>query len=240
VGFTLDWHFATSTATLGSLSPVLDQLIKDERPRFSVSQQEAFSTTFITEDGFQYTIEPSKVVLAFQHRMRAKAVSGGQPTMEMLSHPLPYTELLSTVGQKLIETTLLVPNAKSRKVHRVGVVSTTTVDFDEVPPGIGRFISYLGKPWNQNLNNFSIQIVVEIDKAEKWTDKCVHTFIKPENPDELLTVMIDWQRHFDSGQDITAESLKRILKHAEAAALSYFEDLAEGSRFEDEIVSEAT
>jgi hypothetical protein len=238
VGFTLDWHFATSTATLGGLSPVLDNLIKNDRPQFSVNQQDAFATTFITEDGFQYTVEPSKVVIAFQHRMRAKAVSGGKPVMEMLSHPLPFTDLLPNVTKKLIDTTLLVPNAKTRKIHRVGIVSTTTVDMEEVPPGIGRFISYLGKPWNQTLENFSVQIVVDIDKGEKWTDKCVHTFVKPENPEELLTIIIDWQRHFKSGQDISEESLKKILKHAETGALTYFEDLAEGSRFEDEIVSQ--
>lgn len=240
IGFFLDWHFASSNGVLEALTPILDRMVEKERARFSIANQDAFSVSFNTEDGFQYGIEPGKLSVGFTHVVKAKAVSGGPPIMEMLSHPLPYTQLLNEVSQKLTEAALLLSKARIRKISKVGIVSNTKIDTEEAPPGITRFVEYIGRPWKGLVNHYSHQIVAEIGETTRWNDRCVHTLARPEDADELLTIIFDWQRTFKSAQAINPDSLKAILARAHTDALAYFEDLAEGSRFDEDDISSST
>jgi hypothetical protein len=237
VGFFLDWHFASSNSVLEAFAPILDRMVEKERAHFNIVSQEAFSVSFNTEDGFQYGIEPGKVSVGFTHSVKAKAVTGGPPIMEMLSHPLPYTQLLTEVSQKLTEAALLLSKARIRKISKVGIVSNTKIDIEEAPPGITRFVEYVGRPWKGLVDYFSHQIVAEIGESARWSDRCVHTLARPENADELLAIVFDWQRTFKSTQAINPDSLRAILTRAQADALAYFEDLAEGSRFDEDDIS---
>lgn len=84
---------------------------------------------------------------------------------------------------------------------------------------------------------FSIQIAASVGKGQGYTDRCVHTLLRTEDPQELLTIMFDYQRTFSSGRPITAASLKEITASTERASLRYFEELAEGNRFDEVDIS---
>jgi len=240
VGFTLDWHFVPSSAILQAFSTILDKLVQDNKQMFTVERQEPFNLTFTTYDGYQYSIEPSKVAVSFQHRLKVKHVSGGPPTMELLSIPTPFSKLLPIVANKLIEAALLLPGAPARTISRIGIVSTTLVAIDEVPPGIARFIKYIGRPWKGSVDNFNVQIVADLNKTTKWSDRCVHLLVKPEDREQVPAVQFDWQRTFSSGQPLTHDSLKDIMASAETASLKYLEELAEGSQFDEDLIRSTT
>jgi len=56
----------------------------------------------------------------------------------------------------------------------------------------------------------------------------------PEDKDErLLTIQFDWQRNFVSPLQVRKADLERIVDNAQKDSLKYFEDLAEGSRFDE-------
>jgi hypothetical protein len=241
IGFKLNWHFVGGNAILQALSPVLNRWVEGDRQKFTVDRLDAFGAIFTTEDGFQYGAEPSRLFVNFQHRLRAKFVSGGPPVMEMLSHPLPYTELLATASKRLLEAALLIPEARARKVERIGVVATTVVAMHEVPPGIARFLKYFARPWDGNLESFNIQLMADLKETAAWSERCQHTLAKPDDPkDDLLTIQFDWQRTFATGRAVAAESLPNLMAEAEKAAMDYFEDLAEGSRFDENLLRTAT
>jgi hypothetical protein len=235
VGFKLDPHHASSDSIIDAIAGILDPLHTGEKPKFSVLQQASFELQFQTEDGFIYAIDPIKTSVAFRHRMRARPTSGGPPIMEMLSKPAPYTSLLRDVSKRLVELTTLVPTAKSRTVRRTGVVSTTSIGQDELPPGIARFIESVGQPWQNLLDHYSITVAAEVGKGQAWRDRCIHNIIKSDDPDQLMTLTFDWQRVFTSGYPIQKESLTQNLERCQKAALEYFEDLAEGRRFDAEL-----
>lgn len=233
VGLMLDFHFASSDNILSALSPVLDGLVTNRKPSFELEKLEPFAVIVNTHEGFKYSVEPSKISVGFNHRMRPKAVSGGPPVMEMLSRPMPFSDLLPTVSKKLYDTVVAFPNPKERTLQRYGIVAATPVDEDELPPGIRKMIKYLGQPWGALSDAFSIQIAARLPKGSNYYDRCVHTLLRSDDPNELITVMLDYQRVFNSGQPITAASLKDVGASTERAALKYFEDLAEGNRFDD-------
>ena len=240
VGFKLDQHFAAGDVILHALSPLLDKWVKGEKRPFRIDKSEAFNLEFTADNGFHYGIDPSKIHVSFSHIMTAKAVSGGPPIMEMLSSPLPFSKLLPEVSRRLTEATLLIPSTKNRTLTRVGVIATTVVAEDDLPPGIIRFIKYLGRPWSGCVDGFTYQIISEIDKTSRWSDRCIHFLSKPDDPEQLLTLKFDWQRSFVSGRPVTSDSLKEVLASAQKASNQYFEELAEGSRFDEDLIGITT
>jgi hypothetical protein len=54
-----------------------------------------------------------------------------------------------------------------------------------------------------------------------------------------MTITLDWQRQLTSGNPINLESLKELAERAEKAALKYFEDVGEGSRFDEKLIRDA-
>jgi hypothetical protein len=237
VGATLDWHFATGDMLLEAISPVLRKFVESDKQTFKVERSDASSMTVATNAGFQFAANATSVSVGFQHMLRPRPVSGGLPVMEMLSTPRPYTELLSNVIDYLIETTVLMPNIRARQLSRIGIVSTTVVSDDQTPPGVSRFTKYVGRPWKGAVDYYSFQIVAEIHNAANWSDRCVHSLVKSESdPDGLLQITLDWQRRFRPGRAVTVETLSDIFRSAETAALGYFEDVAEGGRFDEDII----
>ncbi len=239
-GFKMDWHFASTSAITQAMTPILDQLIEDNKPKFSLNAVDQFNASIAGEDGFTYGIDPAGVNVTFQHRMKAKQVSGGPPVMEMISRPMPFTQLLPDVFDRLINATLLVPNPnKSRRINRVGIVSTTVVAEDELPPGIAMFVDYMSRPWATKAKSFHFQITTEVgkDMQATWTDYCTHVAAKQEGADDLVVLSFDWHRTFETGKAINEDSLKDILRKAKLSALDYFESLGEGSQFDEQIIS---
>jgi len=240
VGFKLDNHFAPGATILEALCSVLDPLMDNEEQKFTMDQNDAFAISFTTEDGFKYGVNNNRVSVQFQHRMKAKPVSGGPPIMEMLSRPAPYTEVLPIVAKKAIDAVLHIPSPKWRMVQRIGIVTAAAVDENDLPPGIALFLKYMGRPWKGLYDGFLIQITSRLGEESGVSDRCVHTLTKSENPEELINVQFDWQRTFTGGRQIDPTVLKDIFESAENAALKYFEELAEGNRFDEDILRDTS
>jgi hypothetical protein len=239
VGLTLTNHFAPIDVLLGSLTPILDRVPEDQTKNISIEQPSTnFSIAFILNDGFRYAANEKQASVAAQHRVRYRQTSGGPPRMEMLSKPLPFTALLPVVSSKLVEMTLLLPKASERQVKRVGVVSSTPIAEEDMPPGIKRMIDYLGRPWNGKFEGFSINLTMQLGQSGEISDRCTHLITMPEDKDQLITLNFDWQRTFETGWQVTQSNLERLMREAERDALKYFEELAEGSRFDEVLLRE--
>jgi hypothetical protein len=240
VGFRVDFRFESSDALLQALSPMLSTWVDGDKPTFSV-QRNDFLLNISSHDGYVYTIEPTKIGIAFQHTMKWRLVGGGPPIAEMLSRPLPYTKLLPEVTKRLIDTTSRVFSGNPRKIMRVGIVASTAVAADEIPPGIARFVAYMRRPWKGAADYYSFNITATLADDSQWSDRCIHVVTKLEDdPEKQVRLNFDWQRTFKTGQPITPESMIKLAERAQEAAMQYFEDLAEGNRFDEKLINEAT
>lgn len=240
VGFKLNNHFAPIDTLLNAMFPIFDRIPEGQAKNVTVEQSTtAFATAFTTNDGFKYVLSEGSVSVAFNHRVRFRQVSGGPPTMEMLSKPMPFTTLLPGVFDKLVEATLLMPEASKRTINRVGIISTTPIAEEDIPPGIKRMLEYVARPWKGKFENFNVSLNMIINDAGETTDRCIHTIIKPDDSEQLMTLQFDWQRIFKTPWTVTKANCERALKEAQKEALKYFEDLAEGSRFDEVLLRES-
>jgi hypothetical protein len=239
VGFKFDASFASGDTILTALNPMLKKFTKGDKRLFTVERQDAFGVALNTEDGFLYGIEPAQISVMFRHSMKLRTKSAGLPVAEMLSNPLPFTKMLPVVSHKLIDVSQYLPEIKERKLERVGIVALALVANDEVPPGISRFIKYVGRPWGGALESYVFNIAAEVKKGPSWVEKCTHQVVRPEDKEEPVTLIFDWMRTFSSEKSTAKDSLEEELASATKSALEYFETLAEGNRF-DEILLNAT
>ena len=237
IGLKLDHRFAPTAELLEILEPILNPLVHHDKPQFNINRLEAYNLEFTTEDGFHYGFDSSRISVEFHHRLRARPVSGGRPVAELISRAEPYTQLLPEVSERLVSATRQVLELGKRQLIRVGVITTTVVAEEDVPPGVARLIQYIGRPWRGNVDNFSFQITGELERNDKWTDRCVHLLVKPEDPEQLPTVRFDWYRTFAAPRQATLPIIEEELKRAIEASSKYFEELAEGNRFDEELIS---
>lgn len=239
IGVKLDKSFAPLAALLEPLTPVISRWVdaKTDKPAFSVdTPPDAFSCSLTTYDGYQYVVGPDQLAVEFKYRMRVKPQSAGPPIAEMLSEPLPYTELLPKITERVLELVRLTTTGKPRKLLRIGVITTTLVSMDEAPPGIIRFLNHVSKPWSGSPEFFNIEVTAKLAKRKGTADfdRCIHVLQRQEGSEnDLLTIRLDWQRKFGADKNLSMTSLPELLESAKEDALAYFEDVAQGERFDD-------
>ncbi len=242
MGVRLSPLFTSGDSIIDGLSDVLRPLIegKLDEPAFNVEQVTPFGLTIATNEGYRYQIDHSKVSVVFHHRMRAKPVSGGLPVMHMLSSPAPFSQVLPTVADKLAEAVLSLPRITERTLIRVGVLSTTNVARDDVPPGIDRFIKYVGRPWPDGTDDLSLNIFGRVKDTDHWSDRCSHQLQMSEDKEKLLVVAFDYQRMFKNPPKVNEDRLRQLFRQCREDAVEYFERVAEGNMFDEQLISGAS
>lgn len=233
VGIRFDPYYAPSDQILKSLSPILDRATDGEKPLFTIDSLTPFGLSFNTEEGYKYIVDQNRITIQFNHRVRFKPMTGGPPVMELLSRPMPFSDLLLISIDKLIEANRLARELRTRSIKKIGIVSTTQVDIDEAPPGLHALIAHLASPWKGGFNECNIRITTNIASDDLWSDMCHHHLIIPEDRTELITVVLDWQRVYEKHQPSDDRSMRRIFDEGAKSAFEYFEEVAEGMRFDE-------
>lgn len=232
-GLKFEHHFLSSSQLLDALSRVLDDNMEGDKPQFSLDEQGPFNVVFTTKDGFRYTADQSKLTIGFNHRVKIKPVTGGPPVMEMVSKPMKFTDLLDDCIERLIEASGYFRAIRLKPLNRIGIVSATSADQDALPPGVLSLINHMGRPWQNRITDFNFRILANLRNDDRVSERCVHNFIKTEDPEDLTAVTFDWQRIYLKPQPADEKSLRRQLADCKDQALQYFEELAIGSRFDE-------
>jgi len=234
IGFQLDWHSLPSDILLGALSPIVDRMVLGDEQRFSIDLKDPLRLTFTSFDGFQYGLEPSRIYVSFIHRASIRTGIGGIPALVPSSKIATYTHLLSEVETCLFDAMTIINKLKTRRLTGIGVVSTTLTDESELPPGIRRFLSYASNPWSGSLEALTFQAQSVLEKKEHYYHQCNHTIIKSRKEDDPIQVIFDYQRIYEKHQDIDSNRLRTATDELKRIALDYFEQLAQGDRFDVE------
>ena len=243
VGLRFGLVHKSSNTILDQLRPLFDSWVDGRQPKFSIEKQSAFGLVFITDNGFRYTVDPGSVVVEFHHRWRLKPRSGSLPVAELLSQARPYSELLEEAVERLLHAVELINGPGARPMHRLGIVTDTKVVASDAPPGVRRLIAYVGRPWGGNMPYYSFDIAGTLGRSADHDDRCIHSVGMDElesNPDGLVTVRFDWQRHYTIARPLAIEAIRKQVAAGKKAALEYFEDVAEGSRFDEDILRKST
>lgn len=243
VGLRFALFHQSSNRLLDLLQPLFDTLVEGRKQQFSIEQQSAFAITLVTESGFGYIVDHEGVVVEFRHRWRIKPRSGSLPVPELLSSPRPYSQLLDEAVDRLLQAVEFVNGPRPRLVQRLGIVTNTSVVASDAPPGVRRLIDYFGKPWGGDLPHYNFEVTGRLDSKDDHSDRCIHAVVMGDlenNPDKLISVKLDWQRDYNIGHPIAIDAIRKRVAEGKKAALGYFENVAEGVRFDERILGKPT
>ena len=238
MGFAFDASLTPSASILAALAPVFEEWVlgHNDKLDFTIEKLDPFFLQVTSTTGYQYIVTPSKISVEFTHRLKLRQKTGGPPVAELTSEALPFTALMPEISKRLVAAAMLLPRIETRKLTRVGIISTTALDETMMPPGIARFIKYMARPWQGAVENYSFMLTSELRKETKSIDKCVHYLVKSDDPDQLPTIRFDWQRWFNPGQSVRMKLLESALDGARDSAMTYLEQLAEGNCFDEDIL----
>ncbi len=233
VGVQLDPFYGGNETIFTNLAPLVATWGTAEKPEFSAEVPDIYTVKIQRENGFQYSFDAHKASVQFQHRMQFKPTSGGLPVAQLISSPKIFTSLLADATEMLIESVLLLPEASRRHIRRVGIISTTAVSAEDLPPGIRKFVDHLSRPWAGKVEAINSTIVSSLREDEHSVERCIHTITKPEDDEALLTLRFDWQKILKKTPPATRRELERHIASATDGALAYFEELAVGNAFDE-------
>lgn len=241
VGLTLDWSYLPSSYYQQAMMPVTAKMVENDVQGFNIEHLDPYSFAFTSNDGFHYAFNSSRIFVEYRHRLKYVPQSAGPPIAELVSKPLPYTKLLSQITERLTAAAQLVCGSGHRVLRRAGIISSTTVSQDDIPPGIRRYLQYMSKPWGRPANTYNISVVSDVAVSGKsaWTDKCEHAVAKADTEEALINIRLDYNRSYDPEQNLNLPQLDGMLKNLRSSALAYFEDIAQGERFDDNIGNSA-
>jgi hypothetical protein len=117
-------------------------------------------------------------------------------------------------------------------------VTSTAVGVSDLPPGVRRLIDHVGKPWSGKLSQYNVELSAELGGKDEYKDRCIHIVgsgDEENNPDRLVSVKFDWQRTYAFSRPIAVDAIRKLVAVGRGGALDYFEEVAEGSRFDEEI-----
>ncbi|MBN9488679.1 MAG: hypothetical protein J0H44_15690 [Alphaproteobacteria bacterium] len=242
----LNVHHASGNSILDAMSPIFDRHRSRDGTGFELQKLEDFNVQFVTNEGYQYTVTPRTISIEYVYRIQVQYQSAGPPKAWVLSEIIPYSAQLLEISKRLMEVGSLFPDPKTRSIERITVISQTNVDPDDLPPGIQRLLRYMGRPWSHELESYQTRVVASLggDKVGN-SIRCTHSIGKQQRPetkepqvsDGLVNVRFDWQRKFKTGRRIEPKSMREIVSESIKDANQYFEELAEGNRFDENILT---
>lgn len=227
VGLKLNPSFVPAEHMLSAMAPLLSTFLDGDKPTFNIETLEAFSLVFNTDEGYKYSFDSISNTVGFNHRVRAKPSSAGPPVVEFISKPAPYTELLLEVIKRLRHAVDRIPDINQRAVRRVGIVSFTQVEIGDAPPAIQNLIDEISRPFGGH-EHMNVSVASSLPSDDKFTHRCIHTIIVPEDESGLITLQLDWQKILKHPSTVPSTNVERLLNQSMDEALKYFETVAEG------------
>lgn len=184
----------------------------------------------VRKTGFLFVLTPRGIVSQFLYEVSKKEQPGGLPKFE-LPEPMLYSQALEKV-RKYIEIIFgFMKDLKGFQYDRIGVVASVGSDKDSLPPGILRWLEYLGKPLgNVTKSEASFLAKFQDSKENEFYDQCHHLIRFDDSAPEIgYRIVLDWQRMFDKPKVISdTRDLVTNLNSAKEEAIKYFQKFGEG------------
>jgi hypothetical protein len=212
-----------------AIKPVLEKW-KTKFPEilFTIPAQAALLNVKVG-DGFHIDLLGNAINTSFKYETKLIDVPAALP--QVASQKVrPFSELVATAVEytAAICEHLRVPPID---VTRIGVVADSRLSADALPPGVGKFLKYLGAPWGAQPVAFAGAFTTSFGPEDKdWESRCHHFLdVSPERPGDVR-LRLDWQMYTppSSSHRLVSGEARGLLERAVRHANQYFETFAAG------------
>ncbi len=214
---------------LDDLRPALEKWKKDHSNLLFYNPAPTALIQIKVGDGFVCDLLGNGFNTTFKYETKVVDTPAALPTLTT-PDVLKFSDLL-TRAIELTATIFERLKAPPVLVTRIGIVADCRLDEKDLPPGIERFLSYLGAPWGAKPSILSGTMTFDLPKHEKWTRRCHHMVDREvvERPGDLR-IRLDWQMSLEKGSShrVAEGAAKSFVEDAAGHANAYFEKFAAG------------
>ena len=227
IGFSLTPELLSDHEVVTSIRPLFDAWAKEGEVSI---QQKDMSLAFQTASGYKFSIDHNVATVEFAYRFELKDRPGTFPVFPQLETE-KYSVLLERIIGKTNEFIEHVFANRRRNLVRLGIVATSRIDGENLPPGVALYIEHLQRPWGKPLIRCDSNLVSVLREDEKTRDQCHHR-LSFDQGDKLkkndFRFVLDWQRVMLTPTELRSGSSRGQLQSASSSALDYFEKFGRG------------
>lgn len=216
-------HFAPF---LDYFSSKAETKTRDQEKVLVVRDEFGRDTLKVKSSGYYIDLADERLASGFNYEVPV-VKKGGFPSW-VIPEMQPFTKLLEVFMQNLIEAAKSL-DKQGAMLGFIGFVAFAEMDPEVLPPGVERFLQYLGDPWDGILELQVERLTCKLSEDDFSTCRCHHAlkFSKAKPEDGLLR--IDWQQVLKEKIPFAVRDLIPKLEEYKKAFLEYCERFGEGN-----------
>lgn len=186
-------------------------------------------SVLLKKSGFTFQINLTNIVVGFTYEIGEEKHPGGLPSF-VVPGLKTYTEVIKNILDYLEIILNLTKDLKKFKYDRIGIVADANLNKESFPPGLNKWISHLGKPWEEQLVKTEALVLAKLLEEETYFDQCHHHLkFNEENQESGFELKLDWQRNFKEPPPLDSKKTLEQVVSCKDAAIEYFGRFGEGN-----------
>lgn len=180
--------------------------------------------------GYSTIIDPKQFTVEYRYNLDHETVPGKLPR-QVTTTLTPFSELLDGCKSRANELIRIFSEHGAVQCARVGLIMRTTLDPDNLPPGIQSLLDFYKHPFTGSLIKVNSTMLSIVDERDDETDRCHHHLnIDTLQKTPQMDFTLDWQRLFSGNKSLARESdFRSTVEESISAALEYATEVADGS-----------
>ncbi len=203
--------------------------LENSGEKFRIERKELWGYEITCDSGYAFLINRNNFVASFKYLFIEKDQPGALPHMEV-PQVLSYTEICSQIEDYIDNLFVAFNNIPEMVYDRIGIVTSANLEKTTTPPGVKKWLEYLGRPWAGDLVDINAKICTNLSNDGDYADRCHHSIeYASEKVEETgFRIILDWQRKFNKKQSISVGNFKDRIGVCKNKAFEYFEKFAQG------------
>lgn len=203
--------------------------LEQEGEKFKIKKTEIWAYDIECDGGLMFKFSRISFVSSFKYRFIEKEQPGELPQMEV-PNVLTYTELLEKTFGWINLMFDYFKNIPDLKYDRIGLVASANLEEKTTPPGVQKWMEYLGRPWRGSLLEVNVKTLSKLEEGENFSDRCHHQieYLLNKVDEKGYNLTLDWQREFNRVKNFQEGDFRDTIEVCKNAALKYFDIFAQG------------
>lgn len=190
-------------------APLMSEIQQDE-DEVSYQYNELKSLLIMAPSGYRYEFLPGKISVSFRYNHKQEKIEGDFRKI-LKPELLAYSDLLNTTIENTKNSFKHYLKSNNLKANRVGIVVAATLTEELAPPGISELIELFNSPWENPLIHCDSRITPEIEKNEKYDERC-HISIRFDwSINKEINIVFDWYREYKDNFFVEDDDIYKTL-----------------------------
>ncbi len=229
IGIRLDPNYKEMSDFRQHLESFIEQ-IRKEYGKINIKSSQIWGYSVETiEEGFQFDLTQNNLIITYAYPINQIPQPGKLPKL-LLPKIYTFSELFEKILGYFKDISNKLDRLNDFEFNRIGIVARVGLEMDSLPPGVEKWIDFLGRPWGAKIMRSESKLSVTLKEEKMFYERCHHglTFDQEDMDKNGINLNLDWQRVFKKPLPMNPRELISQLTECKDNAFEYFQRYGEG------------